>query len=187
MKTGYRVFIDPINIAIDDLDQKPAAWNENLSIFQLMGTARLYIPKRWKTLSSQKPPTVGANNNNSYIRNPYNIKNNNNNNIDVAKSTSPPLTSTILQFQESNLPLNYSKLESWTKHVKKTDGVFSYLKDSTLESSAKFSGTFPTGYYVCRLNNQKYQQCGILNEWKKAASATLSKLILNMIRCRINV
>ena len=31
--------------------------------------------------------------------------------------------------------------------------------------------TFPNICYICRLNNHKYQDCGILNKWKKAASA----------------
>ena len=44
-----------------------------------------------------------------------------------------------------------------------------------MESPATFSETFPTGYYVCRLNNQKYQHCGILNEWKKVASANFEQ------------
>ena len=30
--------------------------------------------------------------------------------------------------------------------------------------------TFPNICYICRLNNHKYQDCGILNKWKKAAS-----------------
>ena len=71
-RQGIGYIIDPINIAIDDLDQTPAAWNENLSIFQLMGTAESYITKRSKTLSNPKPPAVGANNNNSNNRNTYN-------------------------------------------------------------------------------------------------------------------
>ena len=174
-RQGIGSIIDPINIAIDDLDQTPAAWNENLSIFQLMGTVRSYIIKRSKIFSIPKPFTVGASNNNTYNINPYSNNNTNNNNIDKEKSTSPPLTSNILQFQESNLPPNFSKLESWTKYVKKSVESFSYLKNPTLELSVKFGGTFPTGYYVRRLNNHKYEQCGILNECKKAASANFEQ------------
>ena len=79
----------------------------------------------------------------------------------------------MLKFQEVNLPPNFAKLESWKKCVKKDVGSFSYLKDSTLESSKTFMGTFPNGCYVRRLHSHKYQDCGILNEWKKDASCNL--------------
>ena len=66
-------------------------------------------------------------------------------------------------------------LKAGRSMLKKIVGSFSYLKDPTLESSTKFSGIFPTGCYVCRLNNHKYQQCGILDEWKKALSANFEQ------------
>ena len=94
---GIWSIINPINIAIDDLDQTPAGWNENLSIFQLIGTARSYITKRSKAHSIPKPPTSGSSNNNTYNRNIYNNDNINNNNLDKDKPTSPHPPVSIIQ------------------------------------------------------------------------------------------
>lgn len=65
------------------------------------------------------------------------------------------------------------------KYVKEAIVSFSYLKDQTLELSAKIMRTFPTGCYVCRLNNHKYQNCSVLNKWKKAANPNFEQAKIN--------
>ena len=67
----------------------------------------------------------------------------------------------MLKFQEASLSPNFAKLESWTKYVKKNVGPYSDLKDPTLEDSAKFKGTHPTGCYVCRFSNHQSQEYGM--------------------------
>ena len=54
-------------------------------------------------------------------------------------------------------------------YVKKTVGTYGFIDNTDLKSSANFAGTIKNGCYFCRLNNHTYQQCGLLNEFKRLA------------------
>ena len=77
-RQGIGSIIDPINTTIDDLDQTPTAWNEKLSIFQLVGATKSYIAKRSRTTSKPNVRITGititildtpVNNNNNINKN----------------------------------------------------------------------------------------------------------------------
>ena len=55
-RQGIGSIIDPINTAIDELDQTPTAWNEKLSIFQLVGATKAIL----QSVQEQLPNPIYA-------------------------------------------------------------------------------------------------------------------------------
>ena len=96
-------------------------------------------------------------------------------------------TSDNLKGQESNIPSNFSTLETWHRYIKKIIGTYGFLDNPDLEPGPNFVGSLGKGCYFCRLDNHTHKSCGPLQEYKWLALAAKSNSIESTSTARDNV
>ena len=90
------------------------------------------------------------------------------NNPSTTISTSTRI-SEKLKDGEANLPSNFTKLEAWQNYVKKTFGTHSFSEKTELEAEIRFIGSINKECYFCCLDNHTYDNCELLQEFKRLA------------------